>query len=51
MQSDRRNDIGLSVDFVRGLATSKAMIPTKADMDGVSLNNYKVVPDPPKKSL
>lgn len=43
-QSDRRNDIGLSVDFVRGLATSKAMIPTKADMDGVSLNNYKVVP-------
>lgn len=44
MQSDRRNDIGLSVDFVRGLATSKAMIPTKADMDGVSLNNYKVVP-------
>ncbi len=42
-QSDRRNDIGLSVDFVRGLATSKAMIPTKADMDGVSLNNYKVV--------
>ena len=43
-QSDRRNDIGLTVDFVRGLATSKAMIPTKADMDGVSLNNYKVVP-------
>ena len=43
-QSDRRNDIGLSVDSVRGLATSKAMIPTKADMDGVSLNNYKVVP-------
>lgn len=43
-QSDRRNDIGLSVDVVRGLATSKAMIPTKADMDGVSLNNYKVVP-------
>ena len=43
-QSGRRNDIGLSVDFVRGLATSKAMIPTKADMDGVSLNNYKVVP-------
>lgn len=43
-QSDRRNDLGLSVDYVRGLATSKAMIPTKADMDGVSLNNYKVVP-------
>ncbi len=43
-QSDRRNDIGLTVESVRGLATSKAMIPTKADMDGVSLNNYKVVP-------
>ncbi len=43
-QSDRRNDIGLTVDYVRGLATSKAMIPTKADMDGVGLNNYKVVP-------
>lgn len=42
--SDRRNDIGLTVESVRGLATSKAMIPTKADMDGVSLNNYKVVP-------
>ena len=36
-QSDRRNDIGLTVESVRGLATSKAM-------DGVSLNNYKVVP-------
>ena len=43
-QSDRRSDIGLTVESVRGLATSKAMIPTKADMDGVSLNNYKVVP-------
>lgn len=43
-ESDRRNDIGLTVESVRGLATSKAMIPTKADMDGVSLNNYKVVP-------
>lgn len=41
--SDRRNDMGLTVKSVRGLATSKAMIPTKADMDGVSLNNYKVV--------
>lgn len=41
--SDRRNDMGLTVESVRGLATSKAMIPTKADMDGVRLNNYKVV--------
>lgn len=41
--SDQRNDIGLPLDSVRGLATSKAMIPTKADMDGVSIDNYKVV--------
>ncbi len=41
--SDRRNDMGLTVENVRGLATSKAMIPTKANMDDVSLNNYKVV--------
>lgn len=41
--SDRRNDLNLSVDFVRGLATSKEIIETKADMDGVKLDNYKVV--------
>ena len=41
--SDRRNDLNLSVNFVRGLATSKEMIETKADMDGVKLHNYKVV--------
>ena len=41
--SDRRKDLNLSVDFVRGLATSKEMIETKADMDGVKLDNYKVV--------
>lgn len=41
--SDRRNDLNLSVDFVRGLATSKEMIETKADMYGVKLDNYKVV--------
>ena len=44
VQSDRRNDIGLSVSAVRGLAVSKEMILTKADMGGVSLENYKVVP-------
>lgn len=41
--SDIKNDIGLSVDSVRGIATSKEFIPTKANMDGVSLSNYKVV--------
>ena len=43
-QSDERNGIGLGVESVRGLAVSKAMIETKADMNGVSLGNYKVVP-------
>lgn len=42
--SDRRNNIGLDVDAVRGIATSKELIPTKADMDGVGLTNYKLVP-------
>ena len=42
-ESDLRNDIGLTVDSVRGLTTSKELIPTKADMDGVGLSNYKVV--------
>jgi type I restriction enzyme S subunit len=43
LESDRRNDLDLPVDSVRGLATSKEMIPTKADMKGVSLGNYKMV--------
>lgn len=38
-ESDLRNDIGLTVDSVRGLTTSKELIPTKADMDGVGLSN------------
>ena len=42
--SEVRNDMGLSADYVRGLAVSKVMIPTKANMDGVGLNNYKIVP-------
>lgn len=43
IESDRRNDGGLSVDAVRGLSTGKVMIPTKADMDGVGLDGYKTV--------
>lgn len=38
-----KNSIGLTVESVRGIATSKAFIETKANMDGVSLDNYKVV--------
>ena len=43
IESDQRNDSGLSVDFVRGLSTNKEMIATKANMDGVGLNGYKTV--------
>lgn len=41
---DERNEIGLSVDFVRGLSVSKQVITTKANMNGVSLSNYKLFP-------
>lgn len=40
---DCKNDIGLSVESVRGISTGKEFIFTKANMDGVSLSNYKVV--------
>ncbi|MBD5526168.1 MAG: restriction endonuclease subunit S [Lachnospiraceae bacterium] len=43
IESDKRNDIGLQIDSVRGLTTSKELIPTKADLNGVSLTNYKVM--------
>ena len=42
-ESSRQNDMGLTVDSVRGLATGKEIISTKADMAGVSLDSYKVV--------
>jgi len=40
---DKRNEIGLKLDSVRGIATSKEFIDTKANMDGVLLDNYKIV--------
>ena len=41
---DERNGDGLyTVDDVRGISTEKVFIPTKANMDGVSLTSYKVV--------
>lgn len=40
---DCKNDIGLSVESVRGISTGKEFIFTKANMDGVSLSNYKIV--------
>lgn len=38
-----QNDIGLKLDSVRGISTGKEFIDTKANMDGVSLSNYKIV--------
>ena len=43
-KSDERNSIGLSKDKVRGISTSKKLIATKANLEGVSLSNYKVMP-------
>lgn len=42
--SDERNTLNLSADSVRGLSVSKDMIETKANMKGVSVSNYKIVP-------
>lgn len=38
-----RNNVGMTIDAVRGIATSKEFIDTKANMDGVPLANYKIV--------
>ena len=43
-QCDERNIHGsLSVDEVKGISTSKKFIETKANMNGVSVNSYKIV--------
>jgi type I restriction enzyme S subunit len=42
-QRDERNKLGFGADAVRGLATSKEIIATKADLEGVGLSNYKVM--------
>lgn len=44
IQCDERNSDGaLGVESVRGLSTTKEIIETKANMDGVSLTSYKLV--------
>lgn len=40
---NQKNETGLTLDSLRGIATSKEFIDTKANMDGVSLDNYKIV--------
>lgn len=43
-QCDERNSHGLlSVDDVRGISTSKKFIETKANMNGINVNSYKIV--------
>ncbi len=43
-ETDERNTEGhYSVDDVRGVSIQKMIIPTKADMTGVSLKSYKVL--------
>lgn len=43
-QTDERNRSGLyALDDVKGISTEKKFIDTKADLDGVSLDSYKVV--------
>lgn len=43
--SDLRNEDGaLTEDDVVGVSTDKQMISTKADLDGVNLKNYKLLP-------
>ena len=43
--SDVRNQYGFyTEDDVIGVSTEKAMIPTKADLDGVNLRSYKLFP-------
>ena len=38
-----KNELGLTATSVRGIATSKEFIATKANMNGVSVDNYKEV--------
>ncbi len=40
---ERNNEETLHLDDVRGIATSKEFIDTKANMNSVSLSNYKIV--------
>jgi len=42
-QYDERNTLKLGKDSVRGLSTSKEIIPTKANLNDVSLSGYKIM--------
>ena len=50
--TDERNSMGrYSLENVKGLSTEKNFIETKANMDGVSLDTYKVVNFSPTSTL
>ena len=40
---NKNTDLELGLENVRGISIDKKFIPTKANMDGVSLNSYKIV--------
>ena len=42
-RSDMRNESGYDLNSLKGISINKTFISTKADMEGVSLANYKVV--------
>lgn len=43
-QTDKRNEGKFDENYVVGISTSKEFIETKANLEGVNLNSYKVVP-------
>ena len=45
VQSDSKNSQSLyGIDSIKGISTNKGFIETKANLDGVSLSSYKLVP-------
>ena len=44
LYEEKNSNEKYSVDYVKGISTQKHFIETKANMEGVPLNGYKVVP-------
>lgn len=42
-EDSRNSDLQYSIKYVRGISINKQFINTKANMEGVALNNYKIV--------
>lgn len=43
LSDEKNSSLELSLDDVRGISTQKMFIETKANMEGVPLNNYRIV--------